>query len=796
MRQTDSVLPTRYLRDLFWIALFTSSFVHVGAAATWSVAVDEREGLPVLNVGGAKAISSYFAFWGSNWAWAGPTTKFRAVGPFNYAFSSSVPMLDIGIEGSAVRQTGNRLVWNFNLDARTDKPKVVGGGLVFNFDLAAFGSVMGDPELLPGNRGWSWGRGIHSITMHFEPPLASVHFERGQKSEIRAYFYSGAVAKGGKNVTATITTGSDITVGPTLSERYGSEDAIWPINNLDWRTSAVDISFLNEPEKPAGKRGFIRADKERLVFADGTVARFWGTNITAAALFGTPKEQVVEQAKRLSALGFNLVRIHHHDSEWVSPNVFGDPRTLGNTETLSEAMLERLDWWIKCLRDEGIYVWLDLQVGRHMRAGDRIESFDELAKGARTGEIRGYNYVNPTIAAAMKRFNESYVSHANIHTGLRYRDDPAIVAMLITNENDVTHHFGNRLLPDKNVPKHNDWYMAAANRFARKHGLNSDLTWHSWEHGPSKLFLNDLEHTFNAEMITHLRGLGVKVPLVTTSTWGNNPLSSLPALTSGDIIDVHSYGGSGEIERDPHYKANLVHWIAAGQVAGKPVSVTEWNVEQFPVVDRHTIPIYLAAAAAHQGWDAMMIYAYSQIPMTGPGGPSNWHAFNDPSLINTLPAAALLYRTAHVREATTRYVYAPDADSLYSRPVSPDNSIALRVAAERGKLVVALPPTKELPWLKTAAEKTGAGTTVFSDPNQVFGKLSADEIISDNGELKRNWNKGTYVVDTPRTQALLGWSGGKPTATADVHFELTTRNSAVAIQSLDAQPIRKSSKIF
>ena len=33
---------------------------------------------------------------------------------------------------------------------------------------------------------------------------------------------------------------------------------------------------------------------------------------------------------------------------------------------------------------------------------------------------------------------------------------------LITNENDVTQHFGNALLPDKRVPKHNQIYMAEA----------------------------------------------------------------------------------------------------------------------------------------------------------------------------------------------------------------------------------------------------------------------------------------------------------------------------------------------
>ena len=256
--------------------------------------------------------------------------------------------------------------------------------------------------------------------------------------------------------------------------------------------------------------------------------------VTAYALFGTTRENVRLQAHRLSELGFNLVRIHHHDSSWVVPNIFGD-RTALDTQNLSLGMLEKLDWWIKCLEDEGIYVWLDLEVGRQFKFADGIDGFSEISKGKSTADLRGYNYVNTSIERAMQRFNEAYLNHRNTFNGLAYKDDPGIVALLLTNENDVTHHFGNALLPDKHVPQHNALYMAQAEAFATKFGLAKDKTWRSWEHGPSKLFLNDLEHRFDAEMIQHLRKIGVKVPIVTTSSWGNNPLSSLPALLSGDI---------------------------------------------------------------------------------------------------------------------------------------------------------------------------------------------------------------------------------------------------------------------
>src|SRR6185436_2462417 len=234
------------------------------------------------------------------------------------------------------------------------------------------------------------------------------------------------------------------------------------------------------------------------------------------------------------------------------------------------------------------------------------------------------------------------------------------VAVLLTNENDITQHFGNALLPNRAVPQHTAVYMLEAQKFAALHRLPRDRVWRSWEPGPSKLFLNDLERRFHAEMISRLRGQGLKVPIATTSTWGSNPLTSLPALTAGDIVDAHTYGGSGELERSPLYAPNLAHWMAAAQVAGKPLTVSEWNVSPFPVPDRHSIPVYLAAHAAHQGWSSVLQYAYAQSPLNSAARASNTHAFNDPGLLATLPAAALAYRRGDVARARTLYVFAVD----------------------------------------------------------------------------------------------------------------------------------------
>lgn len=772
-------------------------------AAPWTASVDQRQGLPVISRSGASALHSTFAFWGNNWAFAGHRMEFKVIAPYQYLATGSNRALNFDLVSRIRKSSTQQLVWEFDFNAPGTTPNVIGGGISFRFNRESQNPELGEPELLPDNRGWTWGRaGGSRVEMRFDPPLASVNFDRGNRSEIRAFFYKDEIPQGQRRHVATLSVAGDIAIGPTVAERFGLDDhAAWPTDVLDWAESPVDLSFLNAPEKPAGKRGFLKVVRDKLVFSDGTPARFWGTNLSANALFGTSRENVVRQARRLSALGFNLVRLHHHDSPWVNPNIFGD-RSAQDIQNLSSAMLEKIDWWIKCLMDEGIYVWLDLHVQRNLTAGEQIDAFEEISRGKPgapadprgrvLADLKGYNYVNASIQQAMKRFNESYVNRRNLYTNTRYRDEPAIVAMLITNENDVTQHFGNLLL-DKGAPKHSVLYMAQAEAFAAKHGLPKDRVWRPWQPGPAKLFLNDLEHRFNVDMIAHLRAQGVKVPLITTSTWWC-PLSSLPALTAGDIIDVHAYGGIGELEKNPVHAPTLVHWLAAAQVAGKPLSATEWNVGPFPAPDRHGIPLYVAAAASHQGWRALMQFAYSQAPLNGPGSPSEWHSFNDPALLATLPAAALMYRQGHVQEANTLYAFAPTKEQFFNEMISPMSAAALRTAAEKGRLVIAMPQAGELPWLEKST--IPAGAQVITDPKHSLIGSDAVESVSDTGELRRNWGHGIYTINTPRTQAAMGWIGGKKLSLADVAMTVTTRNASIAVQSMDQSPIGKSSAIL
>ncbi|MGY2956662.1 hypothetical protein ACVWWT_001871 [Pseudomonas sp. TE6349] len=764
----------------------------------WQVSIDEQNGLPVVTQGGGPVMSAKFDFWAQDWSWTGFQTALSVDGPGRYTLQGLNKALDFELKAAITQVQPQTLAWDFDLDAHSRQRDVIGGGMVFQFDPAQIAGAMGAPQLLADNRGWSWGGTEQGrrVEMRFDPPLAKVYFERGNPSELRAFFYKDAIAAGKQQVKAVLNVTGDIALAPTPTERFGLVDpTAWPEDQLDWRTSPVDLSFLNARQKPAGKHGFVQARGEQLVFEDNTPVRFWGTNLSAYALFKSPDEEIAQQAKRLSALGFNLVRLHHHDSPWVSPNVFGDGTQVRDTQQLDAESMRKLDLWIKALKDEGIYIWLDLHVQRALTAQDGIDDFGELAKGQARVDLKGYAYVNASIQQAMKHFAAQYLGHVNPLTGLAYKDDPAIAAILLTNENDITQHYGNALLPDKDVPRHSQRYMAAAKAFASQHDLPADLTWRAWQPGPSKLFLNDLEQRFNADMIAHLRALGVRVPIATTSTWGGNGLSALPALTVGDVIDVHSYGASGQLEKNPLTSDGLIDWLAAAQVVGKPLTVSEWNAEPFPLPDRHSLPLYIAGTASHQGWDAMLQYAYSQQAFN-PGWRTadNWHAYNDPALLATMPAAALMYRRGDVQPASTRYVFAPSPETLYNQDITPRTSALLRTAVGLGQLQIALPVTPQLPWLKPAAIADGA--TVLHDPAQALLPADATESVSDTGELKRNWQSGLYTIDTPLTQAATGWLGGRTVTLGDVQVQASTPYASIAVQSLDGVVLGQSRSLL
>lgn len=763
-----------------------------------SVRIDESSALFSVLEKSLPVVTSSYVGWAKDWKWS--DTKVRPVyrrGDSRAEFTGSAPGLGLDFSGTLRLQPRPRqLVWNMRFDSRNSIPDAPGFGIEFKFLLNApmFPAAAHPPELLAGNRGWRWrspdGR---QVTVEFAPALARLYFERQRSDTIRALFFS-AIERGSRQSVMTVTVDDAVSLtGPARLDYDDIERSGWYADLLPADTSPVDLSFLNSRDRPAGSRGPVTARGAGLVFGDGTPARFWGANLQAHTLFSTTDENIRKHARRIAQLGFNLVRIHHHDSKWVRPNIFKNQDE--STRELSPASLRKLDLWIACLKEQGVYLWLDLHVGRTFTGNDRIDDFNDLAKGREASEVKGFNYFNASIQRQMQAFNAAYLTHVNGFTGIAYKDDPAVIALLLTNENDLSQHFGNALLGNKGVPLHHRLLADDARQFSKARTLPYDRVMRTWEAGESKIYLNDVEHRFNRAMIEHLRRLGTKALIATTNSWGGMGLSGLPSLTDGGIIDAHSYGAAEEFSRNPRYYAGFLAWIGAARVAGRPLSVTEWNIEPFPAADRFTAPLHMAGIASLQGWDALMLYGYSQTPLNGPASGTNYSSFNDPSLMGLMPAAALLYRQGHVARSRNSYELQPDRAAFFFTRQDPATSQTIRTLLETSRFSIRMPDTPELPWLVNAAPPDGAAT-VISDMNRDFIPPGRSFVESDTRELRRDWEKGIQTVNTDRSQVAAGNIGGESIALHDVVFAIRTRKAVAAVQSLDDRPIRGSGRIF
>jgi hypothetical protein len=697
-----------------------------------SIRVDEKTSLFSALDKTVPVITTSYIGWAKNWKWADMQVHpVYQRGDNRATFTGRVPDLGIYFAGTLITKAQpKKFVWTYMWDKRKDIPDATGFGIEFKFLLGSpgFSTAANPPELLPGNRGWHWqtpeGR---KVTVQFTPPLARLYFEKKQQDTIRALFFT-AIGQGKQQTVMTVAADDTVKLAGPSSLDYDDIDlAGWHADVLPGDTSPVDLSFLNKRDRPAGNHGFVKAQGAELVYADGTAAKFWGANLQAHTLFSTSDENIKKHARRIAQLGFNLVRIHHHDSKWVKPNIFKNPDD--NTRELSTESLHKLDLWIKCLKDQGIFIWLDLHVGRTFTKNDNIDNFADLAKGKEFSEAKGFNYFNVSIQRQMQAFNAAYLSHVNAFTGIAYKDDPAVIALLLTNENDLSQHFGNALLGNKGVPLHNKLLTTDAKQFSKTYNLSHNKIMRTWEMGESRIYLNDVEHRFNRSMIDHLQKLEVRSLIATTSSWGGMGLSGLPSLTDGGVIDAHSYGTAEDMSRNPRYYPGFLSWIGAAQVSGKPLSVTEWNIEPFPAADRFTAPLLTASIASLQGWDALMLYGYSQAPLNGTVAGSNYSSFNDPAIMGLMPAAALLYRQGHVASARNNFELQPDRSAFFFTRQDPSTSKSIRTLLETSRFSVRIPDTQELPWLKSAAASDKI-KSVIHDMNRDFIPAGASYVTS------------------------------------------------------------------
>lgn len=567
----------------------------------------------------------------------------------------------------------------------------------------------------------------------------------------------------------------------------------WTPFTLSWDDHLpVDLSFVFADEKPAGKHGFLAAFGDRFVFEDGTEGRFWGTNFNSGANF--PSHAYSEMvARRLAKFGVNIMRTHQMDAEWSTPNIFTANRAhpKDNTRSLDPDCMERLDYLIYCLKNEGIYTYLDLLTYRQFLPGDAVEAYEQLPQAAKP-----YLYFDRRLIELQKEFNEQLWGHVNPYTGLAYKDEPAIVLTELVNEADF---FVHKVTVEPYRTRFEGMYRA----WLEEHHLPQpegkvDFGKPTAEMG--RFFVRVMAD-YNREMAAHLRKIGVKIP-ITGTNWSTY-LGVTAAQAEMDFNDSHVYWNYpwsdpvGTVTRKAMVASahNDFASLTLMRAVDRPFFVSEWD-HAYPAEYRAESSPALAAVSAFQGWGGCTIHTYRystwQPENRLAGGSSTingvvyrnfFDAFNDPAKFGLFYQAALLLRRGDVRPGkgmTALRVADIDGWEL----LEGSKLAGLNVIPEQHRVGIALP-----------GESVEADREIPAESSSV--DEATGEVLSDTGELYRSWVKRYGWIDTPRSKVAYGFLGEQAKISLKgLALEVTTDYAVIALGSLTDQPLEDSASIL
>ncbi|MDY7578262.1 cellulase family glycosylhydrolase [Herbaspirillum sp. RTI4] len=203
----------------------------------------------------------------------------------------------------------------------------------------------------------------------------------------------------------------------------------------DGLRGAPDRSALNR-ELDAAARIFVRdghfyrvGPDLRANSSDDARVRLYGINLSFATNFPTP-ENAVRLARRLRKLGFNAVRLHHMDT---LPGTMDNPKSLltpGAYPSFNPVAQTRLKNFIAALKQEGLYVNLNLHVGYRFRAAlDHVPTAEGNADRAALG-APVYVYT-PRMIALQEEYARQLLRALNL------RNDPVLAMVEINNESSL-----------------------------------------------------------------------------------------------------------------------------------------------------------------------------------------------------------------------------------------------------------------------------------------------------------------------------------------------------------------------
>lgn len=496
---------------------------------------------------------------------------------------------------------------------------------------------------------------------------------------------------------------------------YASEKRMFPfVISYDAPSNIVNMSSLLDA--PAGRHGRVFVKNGHFATEKGAI-RFNAINLTGPA--NLPSKRYAERmADRFARFGFNCVRLHFLDCQQGYGSFMQErqPCLLKKSDDpfrweFDPDQLDRLDYFVACLKKRGIYVNLNLHVARFM---------NYLLEGRKSE--KGMTWLDPDIIASERDFARAFLSHRNPYTGIVWAKDPA-VAMIELNNEDAAF---------------NDCYkavVAGGSRFQR--------------------FIAEAEKRYLLEMKKLIKGeLGCSSPLAGTQ------LTYTSCHVNGvlDYFDAHEYwchpwpiNAKWEILDSPqvnHPTDNCIARLSSRRARGYPYTVSEYN-NPYPNRTGAEGPLLIHAYGAFQNWDGIFLYSYNNRVDSEPDHVEYFFSFAARTdCLAHLPACAAMYQRGDVRPASRMLSVGCRYDDYLAR-FERDNIIfddASQATSGRVPYGMGL--------------LTGVEIVLEGGKNEIAPVEFGKRFVSDTGELEWNVERpkaGFFVVRTENTKAFTGF---------------------------------------
>ncbi len=594
--------------------------------------------------------------------------------------------------------------------------------------------------------------------------------------------------------------------------------------------NVLSLRYLNE--KHSGSHGFCKVDKKGLVFQDGTRVKFWGIN--AYEPMTMDKTSVNAFVAQMADFGVNLIRVK-------GPLNSGKDKKFG---TVNREILDKLFYFIKACKDNGIYVALALYSPE-----EYLLSEDFVKQPAHP---YGMLYINQKFREQYKKWT-MFLTRMNPYTKLKLSNDPTIIWFEIENGKGIfSTAFNSIPLEQKQLleKEYNGWLTA-------KYGDNKDIM-NAWKipnkynpvikadqlrgtcpsyklFAPEKFSVKIITDTttdylnkrkadqlnflikhcrkVNSELILFLKNKCQFKGLISV---GNSP-TAVPEILDPVISYIHASGeimarksifhanildGKKKLNKKICYKDRSALKNPLASPLATPSFVGKANVTtavSWPLPNKYkaeAVPL-VAAYSALQGSN---IYIWYNADSPSWGTRLSKYTIQDPAIIGSFPGYALMFRRG---DLTPGKVLVSSQLGLPDILAMKGNRFPVEQFKDQQKLT-------KIPDSKGAINPLTcfAGKVEFS-LNKSESKFMQDKesstfineakktIISSTGNLKLNYEKGNLMINSPRAQGITGFfTKDMPLNLHDVEITFNSDYGTILVISLDGKKIGTSKHLL